>query len=147
MTYCNPVPIAAATYLNKGVVSDGLNALFNGIYDLLNIGRNIMLKFGFCNIYFNDRNLSYNFSSELTLPMQNLMEHQSKFRKGQSPVSSNWKNTAIAKWAKSSLSSVLERPHTPLVKTIDNKSQLLKVMSVDLSTVNKIKQLSLQNYK
>lgn len=36
-----------------------------------------------------------------------------------------------------SLSSVLERPHTPLVKTIDNKTQMLKIMSLDLASTIK----------
>jgi hypothetical protein len=36
-----------------------------------------------------------------------------------------------------SLSSVLERPQTPLVKTIDNKTQMLKIMSLDLASTHK----------
>lgn len=50
------------------------------------------------------------------------------------PVSSTWNNSAISKWAKSSLSTLLERPQTPLIKTIDNKTQMLKIMSLDLAS-------------
>lgn len=35
---------------------------------------------------------------------------------------------------KCSLSGVLERPQTPLIKTIDNKTQMLKIMSLDLAS-------------
>ena len=35
---------------------------------------------------------------------------------------------------------MLERPHTPLVKTIDNKTQMLKIMSLDLASTVKQKE-------
>ena len=57
-----------------------------------------------------------------------------QFIKGVTPVSSTWNNSAISKWAKSSLSNLLERPQTPLIKTIDNKTQMLKIMSLDLAS-------------
>jgi len=134
MTYCNPIPIAASCYLTKNVILDSLNATFAAIYDLLNIGKNIVLKFGFCNIYFMDRNLTYSFSGDIGKSLTNLVESESKFKRGITPVKTTWKTTAISKWAKSSLSSVLERPQTPLIKTIDNKTQMLKIMSLDLAS-------------
>jgi hypothetical protein len=134
MTYCNPIPIAAACYLNKNVVIDSLNAIFAAIYDLINIGKSIVLKFGFCNIYFMDRNLTYSFSGDIGKTIADLVDSESKFKRGITPVQTTWKTTAISKWAKSSLSSVLERPHTPLIKTIDNKTQMLKIMSLDLAS-------------
>jgi len=137
MTYCNPIPIAAACYLSKGVVNDGLNAIFNALYDLLNLGKNVTLKFGFCNIYFSDKNLTYNFSPEIQESLSNVVQTQMKFKTSGKPVSQSWKTTAISKWAKSNLSSVLERPQTPLIKTIDNKTQMLKIMSLDLVSSHK----------
>jgi len=134
MTYCNPIPIAASCYLTKNVVNDSLNAIFAAIYDLINIGKNIVIKFGFCNIYFMDRNLTYSFAGDLGKTISDLVESETKFRRGITPVSTTWKTTAISKWAKSSLSSVLERPQTPLIKTIDNKTQMLKIMSLDLAS-------------
>jgi len=80
MTYCNPIPIAASCYLNKNVVDDSLNATFSAIYDLINIGKNIIIKTGFCNIYFVDRNLTYSFSPEIGKSVTNLVESESKVK-------------------------------------------------------------------
>ena len=41
---------------------------------------------------------------------------------------------------------MLERPHTPLVKTIDNKTQMLKIMSIDLASIMRPKNKSNLNY-
>lgn len=134
MTYCNPVPIAAACYLHKNVIADALDSIFTAVYDLVNMGKNVTLKFSFINIYFFDKNLTYTFAPEVGGSFKNIIETQTKLRRGITPVSSNWKETAVKKWQKSSLSSLLERPHTPLIRTIDNKNQLLKVMSMDLAS-------------
>lgn len=47
-----------------------------------------------------------------------------------------WKETALSKWGKSCLSTLLERPQTPLIKTIDNKTEMLKIMSLDLASTH-----------
>ena len=62
MTYCNPGPIAIGCYLKQNVVEDGLKAIFNALYDLISIGKNICIKTGFCNINFIDKNLTYSYS-------------------------------------------------------------------------------------
>lgn len=81
MTYCNPIPIAAACYINSKVVTDGLNAIFNALYDLINIGKNVELKTGFCNINFLDRNLAYSFAPDLGKTIKNLSESENKVNK------------------------------------------------------------------
>jgi hypothetical protein len=78
MIYCNPTPIAAGCFLPKNVVIDSLNAMFSGIYDLVNIGKNIVLKFGFCNVYLVDRNLTYSFSPDIGQIVTNLVESETK---------------------------------------------------------------------
>lgn len=134
MTYCNPVPIAAACYLHKNVINDSLNAIFDAIYDLINMGKNIALKFSFCNIYFSDRNLSYRFAPDFTSSFKNIVDTQEKLRRGLTPISQNWKVTAVNKWEKSNLSNLLERPKSPLIKLIDKKNQMLKIMSLDMAS-------------
>ena len=136
MTYSNPIPIAAACYLHKNVISDTLDAIFTAVYDLITMGKNIMIKFGFVNICFFDKNLTYTFAPDVSKTMQNVHETRPKMKRGITPVSNNWKVSAINKWEKSSLSNLLERPHTPLIKTIDNKVQMLKIMSLDLASTN-----------
>ena len=136
MTYSNPIPIAAACYLHKNVVSDTLDAIFTAVYDLITMGKNVMIKFGFVNICFFDKNLTYTYAPEVSKTMQNVHETRPKMKRGITPVSNNWKISSVNKWEKSSLSNLLERPHTPLIKTVDNKVQMLKIMSLDLASTN-----------
>lgn len=136
MTYCNPIPIAAACYVHKNVVEDTLNAVFNAVYDLINMGKSITLKFGFCNVHFYDKNISYTFAPDLSKTMTNIHETRSRMKRGVTPVSQNWRVSAVNKWEKSNLSTLLDRPHTPLIKAVDNKVQMLKIMSLDLASTN-----------
>lgn len=48
MIYWNPIPIDASFYFNKNVVSDGLNSIIIAVYDLITLGKNVILKTGFC---------------------------------------------------------------------------------------------------
>jgi hypothetical protein len=66
------------SYLNKNVVTDSLNAIFAACYDLIHVGYNITLKFGFCNIHFVDRNLTYTFSPEINERLDNLVESETR---------------------------------------------------------------------
>ena len=134
MTYCNPIPIAAACCLDPHVVEDGLKAIFNAIYELISIGQNIFLKTGFCNINFVQKNLTYSFSPEIINMVKNLEESENKFKRGITPINTTWKTSFTSKWANSTLSTMLERPRADLIKTIDNKSQMLKIMSLDMSS-------------
>jgi hypothetical protein len=78
MSYCNPLPIAAACFLDKKVVNDSLNAIFSAVYDVLNLGKNVILKFGFCNIYLVDKNVTYSFAPDIGQTVTNLVESESK---------------------------------------------------------------------
>ena len=78
MTYCNPIPIAASCYLPKNVIIDTLAAIFNAILDLINLGKNVNLKTGFCNLSFYGYNLSYTFNPDLGKIIENIVESESK---------------------------------------------------------------------
>ena len=134
MTYCNPIPIAAACCLDPHVIEDGLKAIFNAIYDLISMGKNIFLKTGFCNINFVQKNLIYSFSPEIENMVKDLQASEGKFKRGITPINSTWKTSFKSKWANSTLSTMLERPRADLIKTIDNKSQMLKIMSLDMAS-------------
>ena len=134
MTYCNPIPIAAGCCLEPKVVEDGLKAIFDAMYDLISIGQNVSLKTGFCNINFIQRNLSYSFSPEIINMVKDLPSSEAKFKKGITPIKQMWRTTFTSKWANSTLSTLLERPREDLIKTIDNKSQMLKIMSLDMAS-------------
>jgi len=134
MIYCNPIPIAAGCCLDPHVVEDGLKAIFNAIYDLISIGQNVFLKTGFCNINFVQRDLSYSFSPEILNMVKDLPSSEAKFIRGVTPINKTWKTSFTSKWANSTLSTMLERPRADLIKTIDNKSQMLKIMSLDMAS-------------
>lgn len=80
MTYCNPIPIAAACYFPKNVVNDTLSTIFCAILDLINIGKNVVVKTGFCNICFYDKNLTYTFNPELNSIINNIVENETKVK-------------------------------------------------------------------
>ena len=134
MTYCNPIPIAAGCCLEPKVVADGLKAIFDAVYNLISIGQNVILKTGFCNISFVQRNLTYSFSPEIINMVKDLPSSEAKFIKGITPIKKTWSTTFTSKWANSTLSTMLERPRADLIKTIDNKSQMLKIMSLDMAS-------------
>lgn len=134
MTYCNPYPIAAACCMDPGVVQDGMNAIFKAIYDLVSIGQNVLLKTGFCNIKFFNKNLTYSFSPEIIEMCKDLKSSEEKFIQGITPINKTWRTKSLNKWASSTLSTLLERPSVNLVRAIDNKSQMLKLMSLDMSS-------------
>lgn len=134
MIYCNPVPIAAASFLSPKVVGDALNAITNAIFDLITLNRAICLKTGFCNVYFVDKNVTYSYSPEILNMVKDIKESEKKFVTGITPIKKNWRVSSLCKWRTSKLSNLLERPQTPLIKTVDNKSQMLKIMSLDLAS-------------
>ena len=134
MTYCNPIPIAAGCCLDPRVVEDGLKAIFNAVYILISIGQNVFLKTGFCNINFVNRDLSYSFSPEILNMVKDLPSSEAKFIRGITPINKTWRTSFTSKWANSTLSTMLERPRCDLIKTIDNKSQMLKIMSLDMAS-------------
>jgi len=134
MTYCNPIPIAAACSVDRGVVEDGLRAIFNAIYDLISIGQNIILKTGFCNIRFIDKNLKYSFSPEIIEMTKDLPYTENKLIRGTTPLRNVWQTSTLTKWKNSCLSKLLEKPDSSIVRTVDNKSQMLKIMSLDMNS-------------
>ena len=64
MIYCNPVPIAAACLLGQDVVTDALSTIFLAIVDLIKLGKNIDLAFGFCNVRIFNKNLNVVFADQ-----------------------------------------------------------------------------------
>ena len=70
MIYCNPVPIAAACLLEKGVVADGIKAVFDALIDLTKYGKDVHLAFGFGTFSILDKNLKVNFKKEFVDSIQ-----------------------------------------------------------------------------
>ena len=66
--------------------------------------------------------------------VNDLKSSEDKFKRGVTPVKNIWKEDTYQKWCKSNQGSMLEKPDTSLMRTVDNKSQMLKIMSLDLSS-------------
>jgi len=135
--YCNPVPIAAAVFLGKEVVESTLNAIFSAIRDLLQHDHDIVLKMGFCVVKMMQRNLTVTFNPSF-IEQINQKEFEGVIRKSDLKTSEHWKETYDSKLAKSTLTKILtQRPFTPLVKTLEEKTNALKIMSLDMASTLK----------
>jgi hypothetical protein len=98
------------------------------------IEKSIELRFGFANVRIVDRDLKATFKPGFGGSL-NDKEFEGKMRKSDTETSQHWKQTYSEKWAKSSLSKLMKkRPHSPLVKTLADKTQALKLMSLDMAS-------------
>ncbi len=53
------------------------------------------------------------------------------------PVSNTWKSSYTKTFASSTLGTLLSKPNNEVVKTLNEKTQALKLMSLDLSSSGK----------
>jgi len=136
MIYCNPVPIAAACLLGKEVVNDALNTIFLAIVDLIKYNRDLRLDFGFGRITVVNRGLKATFSNDYKSTCQDkTIENQMK--RAITPVSNTWKSSYTKTFAQSTLGTLLSKPNQEVVKTLNDKTLALKMMSLDLSSSGK----------
>ena len=63
-----------------------------------------------------------------------LTRTEKKLIRGTTPLNKIWTTSTLTKWKNSCLSGLLEKPDSSIVKTVDNKSQMLKIMSLDLNS-------------
>ena len=66
--------------------------------------------------------------------VNDLKSSEDKFKWGITPVKNIWKEDIYQKQCKSNLGSMLKKLDTSLMRTVDNKSQMLKIMNLDLSS-------------
>ena len=131
--YANPVPIAAAACLGKDVVNDALNTIFLAIHDLIKFDKDINLAFGFCNVRFINRNMKAVFLKDLSTNIGSA-QFENKMQRQSSPVSTLWKTQYGDKWAMSTLSSLVMRPNNTMTSALNDKTQALRIMSLDMSS-------------
>jgi hypothetical protein len=131
--YANPVPVAAAAMLGKDVVQDALNTIFLAIQDLIKYDKNIDLAFGFCNVRIVNRNLKVVFHENLSKTVGGAQFEQQMVRQ-KSPVSTLWKTSYGETWAKSTLGSLVKKPNMQVTQTLNEKTEALRIMSLDLSS-------------
>ena len=66
--------------------------------------------------------------------VNDLKSSEDKFKWGITHVKNIWKEDTYQKWCKSNLGNMLKKLDTSLMRTVDNKSQMLKIMNLDLSS-------------
>ena len=136
MIYCNPVPIAAACLLGKDVVTDALNTIFLAIVDLIKYNRDLKLAFGFANIRITNRGLKVAFTQDFSGGCVD-KQFENQMKRAITPVSNTWKSSYTKTFAQSTLGNLLTKPNHEVVKTLNDKTLALKMMSLDLSSSGK----------
>ena len=136
MIYCNPVPIASACLLGADVVKDALNTMFLAFIDLIKYGMDLDLAFGFCNIKVVNRALKSYFHCDFSQTVS-VKDFESQMKRSVTPVSNIWKTNYTNTFAKSTLGTLIQKPNHEVVKTLDEKTKALKLMSLDLSSSSK----------
>lgn len=131
--YANPVPVAAAAMLGVDVVKDALNTLFLAIHDLIKHDKNLDIAFGFCNVRFTNRNLSTVFLKDLNRTVGEAKFEDQMVRQ-RSPVSTLWRSKYDDRWASSTLGSLVRKPNGVVTQTLNEKTQALKLMSLDMNS-------------
>lgn len=111
MVFCNPVPIAAACFLDKTVVADSLNAIWSAVRDLVNQGRSLNLQFNFAVLVFESHALRVTFSKNL-IDSVNRKDYQYRMRRSDDACASFWRTTNEQRWRSSALSSLWQKPES-----------------------------------
>jgi len=122
--------------LGKDVVEDALNAIFLGITDLVKFGRDLNLQFGFCNIQIYDRNLKVVFKPAYVQSIKD-KNFETNMKRSTTPVSQLWKTSYTKNFAQSTLGNLIKKPNEEVVKTLNEKTMALKMMSIDMSSSTK----------
>jgi len=136
MIFCNPTPIAAASYLGKETVSSAIQAFVQAVTDLTRLGYSLVLDFDFCKIKIVDKDFSYSYASDLVGDI-NQAKFETKIKKSVTPTSSFWNTSRDEKWAKSTLGNLYQVPNHSQVMTMNEKTLALKIMSLDMNSTLK----------
>lgn len=133
MIFCNPVPIAQACYLDKKVVTDAHNAIWSAVRDLAKLGSTINLAFNFAAIVIKDLALEITYNPNF-LRSVNQVDYEARMRRSDDPCRTFWRTSSQEKWRSSVLSTLYNRPNSHQVKSMNDRTLALKIMSLDLSS-------------
>ena len=124
--------------LGTDVVTDALKTIFLAIKDLIKYDKNIDLAFGFANVRITNKSLATTFRDGLTKEVAAPAFEEQMVRQ-KSPVSTLWRTSYGDTWAKSTLGSLVKKPNKEVAATLDEKTQALKIMSLDLSSAGRFR--------
>lgn len=130
------MPVAAGACLGADVVKDALSTLWLAIVDLVKFGKDIDLAFGFANVRITNRNLSFVFLKELSKTV-GAPTFEKEMMRQTSPVSTRWTTSYNKSWMNSTLGSFIKKPNVEVQQALNEKTEALRVMSLDLSSAGR----------
>lgn len=134
MIYANPVPVANGCQMSVDVVRSALDTIYKAIEDLISIhDKNITLQFGFAAVQFSNKNLRVAFDESLTKNVTS-SDFETSMRRMNSPVSTLWRTNTDHMFRRSDLGTMIRKPNAAVVDALAQKTQALKLMSMDMSS-------------
>ena len=130
------MPVAAGACLGADVVRDALSTLWLALVDLIKSGKDIDLAFGFANVRITNRNLSFAFLKELSQSI-GAPTFEKEMMRQTSPVSTRWTTSYNKSWMNSTLGSFIKKPNVEVQQALNEKTEALRVMSLDLSSAGR----------
>ena len=124
--------------LGTDVVTDALKTIFLAVRDLIRYDKDLDLAFGFANVRITNKSLATTFRDGLAKEVAAPAFEQQMIRQ-KSPVSTLWRTSYGDTWAKSTLGSLVKKPNKDVAATLDEKTQALKIMSLDLSSAGRFR--------
>ena len=147
MIYANPVPIASACQMGVDVVKSSLDIIYKAIEDLINIhDRDIQLQFGFAVVRMANKNLRVNFADYLSKEVSGA-QFENKMKRMTSPVATMWRTSQTNMFNKSALGTMIRKPNAAVTEALAQKTQALKLMSMDMSSSSAFQQKKFQPRK
>eukprot|EP00744_Colponema_vietnamica_P001599 GILI01002639.1.p2 GENE.GILI01002639.1~~GILI01002639.1.p2 ORF type:complete len:309 (-),score=64.10 GILI01002639.1:397-1323(-) len=130
MIYANPVPVAASCLFHKELVASFFTVFFRAVIDLVRLGHNVELDFGFVKIRMIDANLSAVFHPSFT-SFVNTLDFQRNMKKSDGrPLSATWTTRTASSWG----TLIPDRPRTAQVQHISEQTRALRMMSMDFTS-------------
>jgi len=124
--------------LGTDVVTDALRTIFLAVKDLIRYDKDLDLAFGFANVRITNKSLATTFRDGLAKEVAAPAFEEQMIRQ-KSPVSTLWRTSYGDTWAKSTLGSLVKKPNKDVAATLDEKTQALKIMSLDLSSAGRFR--------
>jgi hypothetical protein len=97
MIYCNPVPIAASSSLDKDVTESILTAFARAIGDLAELGKSMDIVIGPCSIKIVNRHLTYTYNNNFANQLNNT-EYEKNLKKSLKETKQHWEQGYNEKW-------------------------------------------------
>lgn len=123
--FLNEVPIAAGCYYKTEVIKSATKALFSAVVDLAKRDYNLSLDFGGITVNIQDRNLTVKYANRLTRTVQECTK-----RPKPAPLSDTWRSGSMS----NTMLNFIERPKSPEMVAMRNRTATLKVLSLDMNT-------------